>query len=63
MCNLVSCKKSIYEKYLMEMLQYEFSSLVRLRKSGKAPASRHFVTVDKTVSEQIQQQAVTQPKR
>ncbi len=59
-----SCLYSKIHSLLGSMHQsYEFSALLRLWKSGASPASWHFVTVPKTVSEQIKQFASTQPKK
>ena len=49
--------------HVMDIIQYEFSAKIRLRNNGLAPASRHFVTVDKMVSDQIKAYALIQPRR
>lgn len=45
------------------MQEYTFQAQIRLRSNGKAPASRHFITVEKSVSEQISQRAMTKPRK
>jgi hypothetical protein len=47
----------------MNNLQVEFLAKIRLRKSSEAPASWHFITVEKNISQQIKQRADTQPRK
>jgi hypothetical protein len=44
-------------------MEYSFQAIVWLRNNGKAPASRHFVTLPKDIADDIKQQVSSQPRR
>jgi hypothetical protein len=43
-------------------MEYSFQASVWLRNNGKAPASRHFVTLPKDIADDIKKQIASQPR-